>query len=320
MERKQKISLGGGLFLGLYAGIAVFLLAILSVDFFRDDNVIFYGKNWLNGFLTFPTVLVGAITAFAAFRAASSQIQHNIDMEEERRQERLAASLALLPVVLLNINQMGIQILRRIAYGAEYADQNAPTSISQEDIAIIRGVIGSSRGDARTDLQNLLAIYQIALHLFQEFSEDEYGVFECSNEQKNENNQGNEDKIDKHKIDNGRYKSVIIIWVVFLARASHLLEYGRNGTYQRSSGRLCTVIHGYLNGINGLIDLRLGRKESRSPEPKIPAIQNKKLLNMIKEDIKSLNASEEPIFHYQEFDVDWSDEFKKQAEGAATAH
>ena len=61
MEPKQKISLGGGLFLGIYAGIAVFLLAILSVDFFRDENVIFDDKNWLNGFLTFPTVLVGQL-------------------------------------------------------------------------------------------------------------------------------------------------------------------------------------------------------------------------------------------------------------------
>jgi hypothetical protein len=169
MERKRGVEWYAGIALGVMIGLSLAFALFFAVDYVRSQGYKLADDEWFGFAINAITIIASAFAATAAFWGIKHQIQHKIDMEEYHRQERLAASLALLPVVLLKINQMGIQILRRIAYGAEYADQNAPTNISQEDIVILKDIIGASRGDARTDLQNLLAIYQIALHLFQEF-------------------------------------------------------------------------------------------------------------------------------------------------------
>ena len=69
-------------------------------------------------------------------------------MEEDRRQARLAASLAMLPLILLNMDRMGVQIIGRISFGHKFTVTHAPENISQEDMNVLKDVIQHSYGNA----------------------------------------------------------------------------------------------------------------------------------------------------------------------------
>jgi hypothetical protein len=147
-----------GIALGLFLAAAAFLILFMLIDWKIGEAWIGVAGNMLVAIFS-----VGA--AFLALRGTRIQVQHANDIEEERREDMLAAARAMLPGALSTIcgtakaNLRG-GFMQGDLFGSKDTEE-FPRSLPESVFQILKDCIQYADPITRRRLASLLSTYQI---------------------------------------------------------------------------------------------------------------------------------------------------------------